>query len=125
MKLEVSKFADEFKEILQEYGDEATSAMKEAVPQVAKKARDEVKNHAPVGTRKKGYKKQGFKVQKTSETVATLQYEIGANDYRLAHLLEHGHATVKGGRTKPQPHFKYGDEYVEDNLLKEIEKKLI
>ena len=124
MNIEVSEFANEFNEILKDYGNEAVSAMKEAVPQVAKKARDEVKNHAPVGTRKRGYKKQGFVAKKTSETVATLEYEIGANDYRLAHLLEHGHATVKGGRTKAQPHFKYGDEYIENHLLKEIEEKL-
>lgn len=124
MNIEVSEFANEFNKILKDYGNEAVSAMKEAVPQVAKKARDEVKNHAPVGTRKRGYKKQGFVAKKTSETVATLEYEIGANDYRLAHLLEHGHATVKGGRTKAQPHFKYGDEYIENHLLKEIEEKL-
>lgn len=124
MNIEVSEFANEFNEIINEYGNEAVSAMKEAVPQVAKKARDEVKNHAPVGTRKNGYKKQGFVAKKTSETVATLEYEVGANDYRLAHLLEHGHATVKGGRTKAQPHFKYGNDYIENHLLKEIEEKL-
>ena len=42
--------------------------------------------------------------------------------YRLTHLLEYGHKTRSGTRTKAQPHIKPVEEWAEREAMKEIEK---
>ena len=45
-----------------------------------------------------------------------------ATDYRLTHLLEHGHAIAKGGRESPSfPHIKD----VENEMIAEFEREVL
>ena len=37
--------------------------------------------------------------------------------YRLTHLLEYGHATRNGGRTKSQPHIIWVEEEASESLI--------
>lgn len=48
----------------------------------------------------------------------------GSKHYRLTHLLEHGHATKNGGRTRAFPHFEIGQEWIDQHYVKEMEDRL-
>lgn len=44
--------------------------------------------------------------------------------YRLAHLLEHGHAKVNGGRVEAIPHIKPVEEEASKEFLKELKEAI-
>ena len=125
-KIQASFLTSELAKLFDEYHSEVTAAMKEAVPEVSEKAKEQVKNNAPVGARKGKYKK-GITVRKISESNTFIEYSIwaGKEGYRLSHLLEHGHLNANGtARTKAVPHFKFGEDYADQHLIPEIVKKL-
>lgn len=49
---------------------------------------------------------------------------VKAPDYRLTHLIVHGHATRDGGRTKANPFLEDALEAVEPKLQANIEKRM-
>lgn len=59
----------------------------------------ETKATAPVGKRRRHYK-DSIKSRKESEDKQSVSYlwYVDGSDYRLSHLLEHGHALRNGGR---------------------------
>lgn len=128
MKISVDKLASVIASELESYRESTNSNVKEAVKEVAKESAQIVKSHVPSKWSNK-YKSQ---IKASSPTVVKNQYTsyiyMYGEDYRIAHLLEHGHALVRGGRTVGQakafPHFIYGDEYAQDELPKRIEEKL-
>lgn len=72
----------------------------------AKAARDLVKKTrttAPVGNRGSFRKNITSRVSKKGRNGDTYAWCVNAPDYRLTHLLVHGHATRDGGRTKGDP----------------------
>lgn len=56
------------------------------------------------------------------------EYVTAGPRYRIAHLLEHGHALVRGGRTIKQveghEHFVKGEDYVERNYVPNVKKAI-
>ena len=110
----------------------AVEAMNEASEEVGKEALKMVKEDSPVRTdnvhRKKppGSYKKGWKMTHDKAAAAkginTTIYN--ATDYRLTHLLEFGHLTKTGKRTRPQPHISTANEYVHKTLPQEILKRI-
>lgn len=47
-----------------------------------------------------------------------------APEYRLAHLLEHGHAKVGGGRVESKPHIRPVEEEVIREFVAEVEEAI-
>lgn len=60
---------------------------------------------------------------------AIVQTYVTAGDhYRVAHLLEHGHAIVSGGRilgrVEGKEHFADGERYAEEHIVQNIRKEI-
>ena len=49
---------------------------------------------------------------------------VKAPHYRLAHLLEYGHAKVGGGRVEGRPHIGPAEEMVIEEFVKEVEEAI-
>ena len=107
---------------LQEYSELADDEMKKAVRKTATSVKKEISANAPhdTGTYAKSW--TSSKVRKTSHN---LQMTVHSrNRYRLAHLLEKGHAKRGGGRVEGHPHIapaeKNGEELLETLIRKAI-----
>lgn len=88
-------------DILQEYGE----TVDDGVERVTKKAMDDLvektKATAPVLTG--SYRKNITSTREVDWKGSKYVWYVNAPDYRLTHLLVHGHATRNGGRSKKYP----------------------
>ncbi len=123
MKVKINNLSSAVKQILKDYSDDVCIIVKESVDNVSKQAQKIVKSKAPVET---GKYKRSIKVRTAYESLTEKRNVIFADkgEHRLTHLLENGHAIVGGGRTKKIPHWSYGDEYIKDELPKQVKEKL-
>lgn len=118
-KVAISNLSKEVNSILEQYKEECIEVSKKKVDNVTAGALKVVKKNAPVKTG--NYQKHiaRKKIEETLIKKVNIIY-VKSPQYSLSHLLEHGHLTSRGNRTKSFPHFKYGDEYIEENLYKEV-----
>lgn len=118
-KVSIDELADAVVNELQKYAGAVTVDVKEDVKTVAAQCLSEVKQKSPVryGDYQKGWKKA--KVSENSTSVFITVYN--KDHYRLTHLLEKGHLTRNGGRTREFPHIKPAEENAKRNLMKAIE----
>lgn len=89
--------------ILSTYSQEVTDRVNEAGQQSMRKIVRLSKANAPVGER--GAFKRHIAMAEVPAARGAKRYvwHVKAPEYRLAHLLAHGHATVNGGRTRADP----------------------
>ena len=107
---------------LQEYSELADDEMKKAVRKTATSVKKEISANAPHDT---GTYAKSWTSSKVKETSHNLQMTVHSrNRYRLAHLLEKGHAKRGGGRVEGHPHIapaeKNGEELLENLIRKAI-----
>ena len=104
----IDDLADEIMAGLQEYAELADEAMKKAVKKTATSVRKEIAANAPKDTGAYG---KSWKATKVAENSHTLKMTVHSKDhYRLAHLLEKGHAKRNGGRVAGKPHIAPAEE---------------
>ena len=111
----------EIKDILEEYGEEVSDAMKEIVPKVAKDAVKKLRSNSPKNT---GVYARGWtqRTEKGNLTISSTVYN--SKKPGLPHLLEYGHAKRNGGRTRPEEHIKPVEEWVQEETVRKIEEEL-
>ena len=107
---------------LREYSELADDEMKKAVRETATSVKKEISANAPHDT---GTYAKSWTSSKVRETSHNLQMTVHSrNRYRLAHLLEKGHAKRGGGRVQGKPHIapaeKNGEELLENLIRKAI-----
>ena len=123
-------FSTEMERVLTVYNEKVNDALREITQASMKRLVKETKATAPRGRRegKDSYRRHitadysGIKRSARGlkgQDVSALWY-VKAPDYRLTHLLVHGHATRDGGRTRANPFLQNAV----DKVIPEYEQKV-
>ncbi len=116
---ELNKVLNEY---LEDYVEDIEDGVIDTTNTITKEAVSELKQASPrgKGTREKPYYK-GWTKQKGKMNNGKYTIKIhNKTNYQLTHLLEFGHATRNGGRTKAIPHIRP----IEEKYNKIYEEKL-
>lgn len=107
------------------HSDEVNKKIKTITENNIKALAEKTKATAPVGKRKKHYKSNITSRVITENSRKIIgQWYVKGNDYRLSHLLEHGHALKDGGRVEGTGFIGKATEEIIDNYVQEIEEVL-
>jgi hypothetical protein len=121
--IQPEKLTDEIQKILDEYGDEASAALNEAISETAKEAQTQLRQKNQGRKLWKKYPK-GWSVQIKAGRLDVEGIVYNKDPYRLTHLLEFGHATRNGGRTKAFPHIAEVNAFAQKDVLERLREKL-
>ena len=111
-------FAQAVKNYLEIYVEDIGEAVEETSNNIGKEAKEELKQTSP---KRRGDYAKGWTVRKDRKNKHYYTVKVwNKSNYQLTHLLEFGHATRNGGRTKAIPHIRP----VEEKYKKEFEKQL-
>ena len=128
----VSNFSDAVQNEIDLYCKQITQSVPDAVDQAAKKCLESIKAHvAMAGINDKDYSKSWKKICELKSAFYTAYRVYSEKRYRIAHLLEHGHAKVTKdgkviGKTKAFPHLIYAEkdsvQFLENLLKKKVQE---
>lgn len=119
--------------IMQDYDAHVVESTNEAITALAQKGKNAVKRFARIHISRKRrkyvngwrYKTQGMRKRASAYTITVGSAVIYQKQQpSLVHLLEHGHATPNGGRTRPRPHLKPVSDQIADEITKRIVRNL-
>lgn len=103
---------------MEEYRQDATDGLKQEIKKVAKECKNEIQQNAPKLT---GDYKKSWRVKEAYESAEGIRVVVHSkNEYRLAHLLEYGHAKRNGGRVEGKPHIQPAEQHAEEKLMKKV-----
>lgn len=116
-------FSKTIQSYISEYGDEVLEKNAEALETVAKEVTRDLKKAGDFGGT--SFRKSIAYEMQTGRKIR-VRAKIGAKApyYRLTHLLEFGHATANGGRTKAFNFVKPINDTVEQRYIAEMERLL-
>lgn len=121
-RVRIDQLASVVMEGLQEYVDLAADDVKQAVRRAENTVRKDIQEYAPKDT---GAYAKSWSLKKVKETANSLEVVVHSkNRYRLAHLLEFGHAKRGGGRVSGKSHIAPAEEKGIRQLEEEIERSL-
>ena len=119
----VDQLAAEIAKGLAEYSQDVVEKVNVSSEKVGKAAVKQLKSTSP---KKSGKYAKSWAV-KTEPGVGQPHKRIvhvKAPHYRLAHLLEYGHAKVGGGRVEGRPHIRPAEEQVIKDFVQEVEEAI-
>ena len=121
-KVKIGELSEAITKELTEYARTAADKAKDAVQNAGKTVRKEIESTAPVAT---GKYAKSWAVKKQKETEYSVSLVVHSRTrYRLAHLLEFGHAKRGGGRVEARPHLAAAEKAGIDQIMEEIESGL-
>ena len=122
-KISVDQLAAEIAKGLAEYSQDVVEKVNVSSEKVGKAAVKRLKQTSPKKTGK--YAKSW--TMTTEKAIGQPDLRIihaKAPHYRLAHLLEYGHAKVGGGRVEGRPHIRPAEEEVIREFTREVEEAI-
>lgn len=121
----IDELANLIAQELQNYSDEVTEKVKDAIDTVSQEANEEIKNHITFNEVTGEYIKS-FRIKTSFEDKWNKRntWYVANGQHRLTHLLENGHIKRGGGRVKAYPHIKFGEELAKKRL-EELVKKAV
>ena len=121
-KVSANQLAEAVMKELDKYKGMAIECVKESAQDAAKTVQGQIKSGAPVRT---GKYAKSWKTKVTKDTPLTAEVTVySSTQYRLAHLLEHGHAKRGGGRTAAQIHIAPAEQEGIEQFERELKKGL-
>ena len=124
--MDVNGLAAAIEHELRSYSDAVSEKIGEAVKIVANEVNEEIKQHStfrqPTGNYVKAFRIK--KINTSSRYNHSRVWCVANPHYRLAHLLENGHALRNGGRTRPFPHIIYGEQ-LSERRMQELSEKAV
>ena len=115
-------------EYLKNYVEDIEEDVEDTTNTIVKEAKQELVQTSPrsgIARDTKYYK--GWAIKNGGRTRKGKYYSKviwNKTNYQLTHLLEFGHATRNGGRTKPQPHIRPTEEKYKKEFEQELKKKI-
>lgn len=106
------------------YHEDVTKRVDTLSEAAAKDLVKKTKATAPKGARGSYKKNIASKLTKKTRRGNTYTWHVKAPDYRLTHMLVHGHATRDGGRTRPDPFLKNALDEVLPRYQRDVEEAL-
>ena len=126
MSIKPEELEKALKNYLNTYAEDIEDDVVECVDQVTKAAKTELVNVSPRGKGKRNtpyYKGWTIKLQKKGKGKYT-KVVWNRTNYQLTHLLEFGHVTRNGGRTKPIEHIRPVEEKYKVEFVDLLERKI-
>lgn len=119
----VEEFDRELLKMLGKYGDEVTRIIEKEAEEVGKDTAAELQKTSPRRKKSRGYYK-GWRIK-----VQNFKYGVKVTVHnktfpQLTHLLEKGHQTANGGRTKAYPHIAPAESHAMAEILQRLRQKL-
>ena len=108
---------------LEIYSKSVLEGMDEAGDKVSKEAVKQLRTTSPKKSGKYA-KSWTVKKQKLYGKPTTYTIHAKAPHYRLAHLLEYGHAKAGGGRVSGKPHIRPVEEQVISDYMRAVEEAI-
>ena len=123
-RVSISELPDAVTEFLKVWDSGVNEAIDKKAKESVKQLVKVTKATAPVGHRHKHYRDSIKSKGHKSTRVTTYTWYVDGPDYRLSHLLENGHATRNGGRTKATHFIKKASDPILEQYVKDIEEIL-
>jgi len=111
---------------LNDYKEDIEEDVQQTTDEVLKEAKKELQETSPrdgIARKTKYYKGWAIK-SKTKRNGKYTKVIWNKTNYQLTHLLEFGHATRNGGRTKAIPHIRPVEEKYKVEFVDRLEKKI-
>lgn len=120
--ISVNEMADAINAELDKYRDIAIDCIKEAAEEAGKTVQKQITATSPVRT---GKYAKSWKTKITKESPVAVEVTVySPTQYRIAHLLEHGHAKRGGGRTSARVHIQPAEQEGIKQFEKDVKRGL-
>ena len=121
----IESLSDAINNELTIYSQEITETIKKEAKSHMSQLVKQTRATAPVGNRQKHYR-DNIASKKVSENDrgASYVWYVKGSDYRLSHLLEHGHATRDGGRVSGSHFIEKASEPILADYVSKVEEAI-
>ncbi len=121
--VKIDQLAAEIAKGLADYSQDVVEKVNVSSEKVGKAAVKKLKQTSPKKTGKYA-KSWTMSTEKAIGQPDLRIIHVKAPHYRLAHLLEYGHAKVGGGRVEGRPHIRPAEEMVIQEFVAEVEEAI-